>query len=79
MLVLTRKLNEEIIINNDIVVKIIGINDNQIKIGIEAPRTVNILRGEIYEKVKNSILTASKQSSEKPAIVNKLKIKKLDN
>ena len=78
MLVLSRNLDEEIIINGEIVVKIIGINEKQVKIGIQAPKSVNILRGEVYEKVKQSIYNASQHSTEKPAELGNLKIKKLD-
>ena len=53
MLILTRKINEEIIINSEIRIKIISISENQIKIGITAPENMEILRGEIYERVKN--------------------------
>ena len=77
MLVLSRNLDEEIIINGEIVIKVIGINEKQVKIGIQAPRSVNILRGEVYEKVKQSIYAASQHSTEKPTELEKLKIKKL--
>ena len=52
MLILTRKINEEIIINSDIRIKILSISENQIKIGITAPENMEILRGEIFERVK---------------------------
>jgi carbon storage regulator len=52
MLILTRKINEEIIINSEIRIKIISISENQIKIGISAPENMEILRGEIFERVK---------------------------
>jgi carbon storage regulator len=78
MLVLSRNLDEEIIINGEIIVKVLGINEKQVKIGIQAPRSVNILRGEVYEKVKQSIYAASQHSTEKPAELGKLKIKKLN-
>lgn len=52
MLILTRKINEEIIINSEIRIKILSISENQIKIGISAPENMEILRGEIFERVK---------------------------
>jgi len=77
MLVLTRKINEEIKFGSDITVKIISISDNQVKIGIDAPKSVQILRGEVYEKVKESTIKAAK-SSEKPSVdLQKFKIKKV--
>ncbi|MBX2975316.1 MAG: carbon storage regulator CsrA [Ignavibacteriaceae bacterium] len=77
MLILTRKLNEEIVINSNIRVKIISIADNQVKIGIEAPSNVEILRGELYEKAKESAIEASKLSSEKTTDFTKFKVNKL--
>lgn len=76
MLILTRKLNDEIIIDGNIVVKVIGISENQIKIGVTAPKEVNILRGEIYQKIKEETQTASKRSIEKPLNLKSLKINK---
>ncbi|MFZ0452487.1 MAG: carbon storage regulator CsrA [Ignavibacteriaceae bacterium] len=52
MLILTRKINEEIIINSEIRIKILSISENQIKLGISAPENMEILRGEIFERVK---------------------------
>lgn len=62
MLVLARKLDEEIRIGNDIVIKIVMLSDSSVKIGIDAPSGVKILRGEIYEKVKEHTIEASLSS-----------------
>lgn len=78
MLILTRKLNEEIIIDSEIKVKILSISDNQVKIGIAAPSDVSIYRGEVYEKVKSVTLEASKASSQVASDLGKFKIKKVD-
>jgi carbon storage regulator len=48
MLVLTRKENESIIIGNDIEVKVLDLKDNQVKLGIVAPRSVPVHRREVY-------------------------------
>ncbi|MCM3740224.1 carbon storage regulator CsrA [Oceanobacillus luteolus] len=48
MLVLTRKKNEAIQIGDDIEIKILGIEGDQIKLGIAAPKSVDIYRKEIY-------------------------------
>ena len=47
MLVLTRKVNESICIGDDIVVKVVRIQGNRIQFGIEAPKEVRIVRGEL--------------------------------
>ncbi len=78
MLVLTRKINEEIKIGTDVTIKILSINDNQIKIGVEAPKNVQILRGEVFEKVKESTLEASRASSNKSNDLNNYKIHKVE-
>lgn len=49
MLVLTRKMNETIKIGNDIVLKVICTGTKSVRIGIEAPGDVRILRGELPE------------------------------
>lgn len=77
MLVLTRKNNEEIKIGPDITLKIIMIAENQVKLGIEAPKSVQILRGEILEKIKESTLQASKASTQQQGDLLKYKIKKV--
>ena len=53
MLVLTRKLNEQIIINDTIVIKVIAIKGKNITFGISAPDNVSIHRGERYEEFKD--------------------------
>lgn len=53
MLILGRKLEESIIINENIEIKIIGISDGKVKVGIEAPKDVEILRKEVKEAVEN--------------------------
>jgi len=52
MLVLSRKENEKIRIGKDIVINVISISDNNIKIGIEAPKDIKIFREEVYSLVK---------------------------
>ncbi|MDQ0231456.1 carbon storage regulator CsrA [Metabacillus malikii] len=54
MLVLTRKLNESIQIGDDIEIKIISIQGEQIKIGINAPKNVEIHRKEVYLSIQES-------------------------
>lgn len=53
MLILTRRQQESLIIgDNEIKVVILGINGNQVKIGVEAPKEMAVHREEIYQKIK---------------------------
>lgn len=52
MLVLARKTNQSIIINNSIEVIIIDIKGDQIKLGINAPRDIKIYRKEVFEEIE---------------------------
>ncbi|MEM6688451.1 MAG: carbon storage regulator CsrA [Planctomycetota bacterium] len=50
MLVLTRKLNEEIVIGDDIKITLVKVKGGSVRLGIDAPRGVKVLRGEISER-----------------------------
>jgi carbon storage regulator len=52
MLVLTRREDESIMIGDDIEVKLLDIKDNQVKIGVKAPRDVAVHRREVYEAIQ---------------------------
>lgn len=59
MLVLTRKAGESLIINQDIEIKIIDVSGDKVKIGIEAPSNVKILRSELCQTVEVNRQSAS--------------------
>ncbi|NLO09346.1 MAG: carbon storage regulator CsrA [Clostridiales bacterium] len=54
MLALSRKINESIIIGNDIEITVLEIKGDQIKIGISAPKSVPIYRKELYLQILES-------------------------
>jgi carbon storage regulator len=54
MLVLSRKVNENIVIDGRIVVKVVRTEGNFVKLGIEAPADVPVHRQEIYEEIQRS-------------------------
>ena len=54
MLILTRKVNQKLIINDDIEVVILETYKNSVKIGINAPNDVQIYREEVYNEIKKS-------------------------
>jgi carbon storage regulator len=53
MLVLSRKKNESIIINDDITVTVIEIRGDKVRLGIEAPKDVTVHRREVYEAIQS--------------------------
>ncbi|NLU52784.1 MAG: carbon storage regulator CsrA [Clostridiaceae bacterium] len=59
MLVLTRKKGQAIIIGHDIEISIIDVQGDQVRIGINAPKSVSIHRKEIYEEIRNENLSAA--------------------
>ncbi|MBN2555730.1 MAG: carbon storage regulator CsrA [Anaerolineales bacterium] len=58
MLVLTRRINESIMIGDDIVITILAVDGDKAKLGIDAPRDVAILREELYSAVQEQNLAA---------------------
>ncbi len=60
MLVLTRKVGEKLLIGDDIIINVIEVNRGNIRIGIDAPDHVSILRYEVYERIREENLKASR-------------------
>ena len=58
MLVLSRKLDESIVIGDDIVIKVVSIDNGVVKLGIEAPKDISIIRDELIQEVKKSNIAA---------------------
>ncbi|MCL2763398.1 MAG: carbon storage regulator CsrA [Treponema sp.] len=52
MLILSRKVNEKIMIGDDISISIIEIRGDQIRIGVDAPKTVKVFRQEVFDAIK---------------------------
>jgi carbon storage regulator len=52
MLVLTRKKNQSIIINDNIEVVVVDIKGDQVKLGINAPKNISVHRKEVYEEIQ---------------------------
>ena len=53
MLILSRKIEESLNIGDSVTIKILGIHDGQVKIGIEAPKEIKVYRTEIYRLIRN--------------------------
>lgn len=52
MLVLSRKKNESIVINNDITIVVVEIRGDKVRLGVEAPKEVPVHRREVYEAIR---------------------------
>ncbi len=81
MLVLTRKLDEKVKIGDNIYINILEIDSGSVKIGIEAPKEITILRMELLEQVKSENIESvakgiSDIASAATAIKNKFKKEK---
>jgi len=63
MLVLARKLDEAITIGDDIVVKVISVEKGIVKLGIDAPTSISIVRNELLDDVKDANIAAAKKSN----------------
>lgn len=59
MLVLSRKLNEKIVINGNIVITVVKMDRNQVRIGIEAPNDVSVYREEIAPVYRPAVAEAA--------------------
>lgn len=67
MLILTRRVGETIVIGDDVIVTVLGIKGNQVRIGINAPKTVSVHREEIYQRIQQEKNAAPKQEEAAPA------------
>ena len=56
MLVLSRKKNESIIINNDITIVVVEIRGDKVRLGIEAPKEISVHRKEVWLKINQAIM-----------------------
>ena len=67
MLVLTRRVGQSIMIGNDVKVTVLEIRNDQVRIGVDAPRRVQVHREEIYEQIARENAAAirdARQASE---------------
>jgi carbon storage regulator len=65
MLILTRRISEEININDNITVRVLGVHGCQVKLGIDAPKEMGIYRKEIYDRIQEEKTHAYLESEER--------------
>ena len=54
MLILSRKKNESIVINNDVTIVVVEIRGDKVRLGVEAPKEVPVHRREVYDAIKKA-------------------------
>ena len=55
MLVLTRRINESIVINDDVSILVVEVRGDRVRLGIDAPKDVTVHRKEIYDAIKGTV------------------------
>lgn len=64
MLVLSRKKNESIVINDNVIVTVVDVRGDKVRLGVEAPRDVSVHRQEVLEAIMKEKLKFSSDRSE---------------
>lgn len=67
MLVLSRKKNESIIINDDITIVVVEIRGDKVRLGVEAPKEIPVHRNEVYEAIRRNQVQATAPAAEPDA------------
>jgi carbon storage regulator len=63
MLVLTRKVNESVMIGDDVKITVVEVKGDQVKLGITAPRNIAVHREEVYEEIQRENRLASQSAA----------------
>ena len=65
MLVLSRKKNESIVINNEITIVVVEIRGDKVRLGVEAPREVPVHRREVFDAIQRNLESQGSEQTEK--------------
>lgn len=68
MLVMSRKIDESIIIGNEIEIVVVRIDKNNVRLGIKAPRSISVHRKEVYDEIKLENLEAKAPAIDNEAL-----------
>jgi carbon storage regulator len=60
MLILTRKIGESILIGDNITIKVVETGKNSVRIGIDAPKDITVLRQEVFDTIQQENILSSK-------------------
>ena len=70
MLVLSRKKNESIVINDDITIVVVEIRGDKVRLGVEAPKEVPVHRREVFDAIQRNKSTTDKEESQSADVKN---------
>jgi carbon storage regulator len=68
MLILSRRVNEKIVIGDDVVISVVEVRGDQVKLGIEAPRNVKVFRQEVFDAIQEENRRAAASPPQLPLI-----------
>lgn len=63
MLILTRRISESVIIGDNVKITVLGVKGNQVRLGIDAPKSVSVHREEIYDRIQSETDEGSSEKS----------------
>ena len=66
MLILSRRVNEKIVIGDNIVVSVVEVRGDQVKLGIDAPRNVKVFRQEVFNAIQEENRKAAASGMQLP-------------
>mgnify|MGYP001283448402 CR=1 FL=1 len=66
MLILTRRVGESLRIGDEVSVTVLGIKGSQVRIGVNAPKSVSVHREEVYDRINDENLKNSEDSKKNP-------------
>ncbi|MGE3855649.1 MAG: carbon storage regulator CsrA [Dehalococcoidia bacterium] len=73
MLILTRKAEQGIVIDGNVVVRVLAVDGERVKLGVEAPRSVAVLREELLTEVADANQAAAARPGDRPALPARLR------
>jgi carbon storage regulator len=68
MLILSRRVNEKIVIGDDVVISVVEVRGDQVKLGIEAPRNVKVFRQEVFDAIQEENRRAAASPPDLPQL-----------
>jgi carbon storage regulator len=66
MLILTRRVGEAVMIGDEVSITVLGVKGNQVRLGINAPRSIGVHREEIYRRIKREQATGAQHEEAPP-------------